>query len=172
VPVPLANLDVGGVRGPGAPSRDSVIDTLEASVRPANPNLASVIGSVSRGLANVLPFQQGETISESLSITTGESIAEVHARLSLPFLRVPTVGKAITRALTNEFRAVAARGQPAILGRTREIYEAALEKIEDLPAFQGGKPVSRDLRTEARLKELLTNLRTAEILAERVREAP
>jgi len=122
----------------------------------------------------VVPFQQGETISESLAMQTRQSVPEVHARLSLPFLRVPNVGVPLTRALTNEFRQEALRGRVDVLNRTREIYAAALEKVEEVPKgprLRKGQR-ARDVITERRLNTLLTNLRTATILAERVREGP
>jgi len=169
--VPLANLDVGGARGPGAPSRDEVVRALEASLAGSEPSLGGIIGRISRGAANVIPFQEGETISESLAIRTRQTIPEVHARLSLPLLRLPKVGPALVKALSLELRAEAVQGKVGVLDRTRVIYEAALEKVLGRPKFLKGRPVPPDL-AEGRLKTLLTNLRTSRILAQRVREEP
>lgn len=170
-PVPLANLDVGGARSPQGPSKDTIVEALEASLKGKGPVLGSLIGRASRAIANVLPFFEGETVSEALAIRTGESVPEVHARLSLPFLRLPRVGRDLTKALTTEFRAEAARGRIEVLDRTGRIYEAALEKIQTVPDRPGViKAKARDVITERRVKELLTNLRTARILAGRIRE--
>lgn len=188
-PVPPANLDVGvGVR-PRGPSRETIIQILDAAITASKPPIVGVIGGLSRGIGNLMfgtgiDPRAGVSISEQLAELTDQSVAEVHTRLLSPFLGESGLGPAAVGAITNDYRSLAGRGDVEALEGNQELLEGLRESAErainfpaPLPAGGPGAGTGRQTRARgARLlksvKSLETHLKTNLILARRVAGAP
>jgi len=142
--VPPASLDVGVARAGRGPSRETIVAILDQAIQDRKGKLPGIIGGLSRGLGNLLfgtgiDPRAGVSISEQLAELTDTSVAEVHQRLLLPFLGDKTLGSDFGRALVNDLRLLATRGDVDALEENVEFLASVVQRTRGIISSQTSK---------------------------------
>jgi len=196
-----ANLDVGVVRPASGPSRETIVAILDRAITERKGKLPGIVGGLSRGFGNLvfgtgIDPRAGVSMSEQFAELLDTSVAEVHQRLLLPFLGDKTLGSDFGRALVDDLRLLASRGDVEALEANVSFLSGVEERTRGIVTSQsspgaafsdpavggaGGRAGSAagrgiNLRNADRLLKVVGSLkRQAELnllLARRVQEAP
>jgi len=140
VPPRPEDLDVGVGRPQSRAPRETFVALLDASIARRKPPVGGLIARLSRGIGNVLgnPLtgRRSGSISEQLARGTDSSVAEVHARMILPFLALPGFSSDFRKAVETDFKVLARAGDVEALESVVEFLEGVEQRSAGIVASQ------------------------------------